>query len=81
MEDHTFEFLKSGEFREVKVSNTKNYDNWLNSGAPDVVQNAGRKVKELIKSGNDKLLDNKKIEAINRIIKDFEINSGGVDNE
>ena len=81
MEDHTFEFLKSGEFREVKVSNTKNYDNWLNSGAPDVVQNASGKVKELIKSGNDKLLDNKKIEAINRIIKDFETNSGGVDNE
>ena len=36
MEDHTFKYLRSGEFREVKVSNTKYYDNWISAGAPDV---------------------------------------------
>jgi len=74
MEDHTFEFLRSGEFREVKVSNTKHYDNWLSAGAPDVVQNARVRVKELLKSGNDKRLDSKKIEAMEKIIRDFEAN-------
>lgn len=72
MEDRTLENLRSGEFREVKVSNMKNYDNWLNSGAPDVVRNAGKKAGELISSGNEKKLDNKTIEAMDRIIKEFE---------
>lgn len=72
MEDHTFNYLRSGEFREVKVSNSKTYDGWLSAGAPDVAQNAGRKVKELISSGNDKKLDKRIIEKMEMIIKKFE---------
>jgi len=74
MEDHTFEYLRSGEFREVKVSNVKNYDSWLEAGSPDVVQNAGKKVKEYLKAGNDKKCDSKLIEKMDYIIKDFESN-------
>ncbi|HHW48856.1 MAG TPA: hypothetical protein GXX14_09600 [Clostridiaceae bacterium] len=72
IEDHTFEFLRSGEFREVKVSNTKTYDNWIRAGAPTVVENASKKVKEILKEGNDKKLDDKVIEKMNDIIKEFE---------
>jgi len=72
IEDHTFEFLRSGEFREVKVSNTKNYDNWISAGAPSVVENASKKAKEILKAGNDKKLDNKIIEKMSDIIKEFE---------
>lgn len=74
MEDHTFKYLRSGEFREVKVSNTKHYDNWIGAGASDVVKNAGARVKELLKEGNDRKLDDGKIKAMERIIRDFEAN-------
>ena len=74
MEDHTFNYLRSGEFREVKVSNTKTYDGWLSAGAPDVTKNASNKVKDYICSGNDKKLDNKTIGAMEEIIREFENN-------
>ena len=73
-EDHTLKFLLSGEFREVKVSNTNNYDNWLASGALKVEQNASKLVKEYLKEGNRKVLESNVIEKFNRIIKIFESN-------
>jgi trimethylamine--corrinoid protein Co-methyltransferase len=48
-EDHTLKYLLSGEFREVKVSNTNNYDNWLDAGAMKVEQN------QIICPGRNKL--------------------------
>lgn len=66
------EFLMSGEFREVKVSNTMNYDNWLASGALKVEQNASKIVKKYLKEGNMKVLERDVIEKFNRIIKIFE---------
>lgn len=71
-EDHTLKFLLSGEFREVKVSNTNNYDNWLALGAPNVEQNAGKIVKEYLEAGNNKVLGRDVIEKLDRIIKAFE---------
>jgi trimethylamine---corrinoid protein Co-methyltransferase len=71
-EDHTLEFLGSTEFRDVKVSNSDNYDNWLASGAPRVEQNAGKIVNQYLKDGNSKLLDKKIIESMGKIIKAFE---------
>ncbi|MDW7655966.1 MAG: trimethylamine methyltransferase family protein [Bacillota bacterium] len=76
MEDHTLEFLRSDEFRETKVSNMKNYQNWLNDGAPTVVQNAAKKVKELLKTRNEKPFDLGKIKVMEDIIKEFEKNIG-----
>ncbi|MCL5069279.1 MAG: trimethylamine methyltransferase family protein, partial [Actinobacteria bacterium] len=76
IEDHTFNYLRSGEFREVKVSNTKTYDGWLSAGAPDVVKTAGKKVKEIISAGNDNKLESKKIKGLEQIIKEFESNLG-----
>ena len=73
-EDHTLKFLLSGEFREVKVSNTNNYDNWLAAGALKVEQNASKMVKEYLKEGNSKVLESNVIEKFNRIIKLFESN-------
>jgi trimethylamine--corrinoid protein Co-methyltransferase len=73
-EDHTLEFLISGEFREVKVSNTMNYDNWLAAGALKVEQTAGKIVKEYLKEGNRKVMERNTIEKFNRIIKLFESN-------
>jgi trimethylamine---corrinoid protein Co-methyltransferase len=72
IEDHTFRFLRSGEFREVKISNTLNHENWMNSGAPDVYAGAGEKVRKLLESGNDNKLCDEKIAQMERIIKDFE---------
>lgn len=74
MEDHTFDYLRSGEFREVKVSNTMTYDGWMSAGAPDVARVASGKVKKIISAGNDKRLDGKTIEVMERIIKEFENN-------
>lgn len=74
MEDHTFNFLRSGEFRDVKVSNTKTYDRWLSDGAPDVAKSAGKRVKEIINAGNTNKLDSKKVEEMEQIIKEFENN-------
>jgi trimethylamine--corrinoid protein Co-methyltransferase len=73
-EEHTLEFLNSGEFREVKVSNTMNYDNWLAAGALKVEQTAGKIVKEYLKEGNKKMLERDTIEKFNNIIKAFESN-------
>jgi trimethylamine--corrinoid protein Co-methyltransferase len=73
-EDHTLEYLLSGEFREVKVSNTMNYDNWLAAGALRVEQNASKIVEEYLKEGNRKVLEKDTIEKFNRIIKAFESN-------
>jgi trimethylamine---corrinoid protein Co-methyltransferase len=74
MEDHTMEYLHRGEFREVKVSNTMNYDNWFAAGAHNVEVNAGKIVKEYLKAGNSKVLGRDIIEKFNRIIKAFEAN-------
>ena len=74
MEDHTFKYLRSGEFREVKVSNTKTYDGWLSAGAPDVTANAGKKVREIIEAGNDNKLSAEKIMQMEQVIRDFEKN-------
>jgi len=73
-EDHTLKYLLCGEFREVKVSNTNNYDNWLTSGAPTVEQNATKIVQEYLKAGNTKVLERDVIEKLDRIIRIFESN-------
>lgn len=72
MEDHTLEYLRSGEFREVKVSNTKNHDNWLASGAPDVVENAGKQVQKLLCERNKNWLEQEKVNRMTDIIRNFE---------
>ena len=72
MEDHTFAYLRSDEFREVKVSNTKHYDVWFKEGSPDVVRNARTIVGKLLREGNNTRLDAKKIEMMEKVIKDFE---------
>ena len=72
MEEHTMDFLYSGEFREVKVSNTNNYDNWMAEGAPTVEKNASKIVENYLKEGNGKILNGEIIKKLNGIIKVFE---------
>jgi trimethylamine---corrinoid protein Co-methyltransferase len=71
-EDHTLGYLGSPEFRDVKVSNTDNYDNWLASGAPRVEQSAAKIVKQYLQEGNSNILDKKIIDSMGKIIKAFE---------
>ncbi len=72
MEEHTMDFLFSGEFREVKVSNTNNYDNWLADGAPTVEKNASKIVENYLREGNSKILKGETIKKLDEIIKVFE---------
>jgi trimethylamine--corrinoid protein Co-methyltransferase len=72
MEEHTMDFLFSGEFREVKVSNTNNYDNWMAEGAPTVEKNASKIVANYLREGNGKILNAEIIRKLNDIIKVFE---------
>jgi trimethylamine--corrinoid protein Co-methyltransferase len=72
MEEHTMDFLYSGEFREVKVSNTNNYDNWMAEGAPTVEKNASKIVENYLREGNGKILNGEIIRKLNEIIKVFE---------
>jgi len=71
-EDHTLNFLMSGEFREVKVSNTNNYDNWILTGAPRVEKTASEKVREYLREGKRKELESSINEKLEMIILDFE---------
>lgn len=71
-EDHTLKYLFSREFREVKVSNTNNYDNWINSGAPLVEKNAAKIVQDYLKDGNTKVLHKDVIRKLDLIIQEFE---------
>ncbi len=72
MEEHTMDFLFSREFREVKVSNTNNYDNWLADGAPTVEKNASKIVENYLREGNSKILKGETIKKLDEIIKVFE---------
>jgi trimethylamine---corrinoid protein Co-methyltransferase len=74
MEEHTMDFLYSDEFREVKVSNTNNYDNWMAAGAPTVEKTASMIVENFLREGNGKILNDEIIKKLNGIIKDFESN-------
>jgi trimethylamine---corrinoid protein Co-methyltransferase len=74
LEDHTFDFLRSDEFRETKISNVRVYEDWCKRGAPTVVENASRKAAELLKIENCKPLDSKKIKAMENVIFEFEKN-------
>lgn len=72
MEDHTLDYLRSGEFRETKASNTMTYGTWLKAGAPDSAAVAGRKAAEMLKSGSANRLDDARSSALNKIIMEFE---------
>lgn len=72
MEEHTMDYLYSGEFREVKVSNTNNYDNWMTEGGPTVEKNASKLVENYLREGNGKILNIEIIRKLNEIIKVFE---------
>lgn len=72
MEDSTLDNLRSGEFRETKVSNATTYSAWMKAGAPDVANIAGRKIEELLRSGGSNRLDAKTVSQLEEIIKDFE---------
>lgn len=71
MEDLTLNNLRSGEFRETKVSNLKHFDTWVNEGSNSVVQNANKKVNEYIMKGPKNPLSESKVQSLNDIIKNF----------
>lgn len=72
MEDHIFQYLRSDEFRETRVSNTEHYDNWLSSGAPDAVKNARKIVDGILKKGNTNKLNDDIAKKMSEVIRQFE---------
>jgi trimethylamine--corrinoid protein Co-methyltransferase len=72
MQDHTFDYLRSGEFRPNQVANTMNYDAWRKSGSPDVAHQANAVVRRILSEAHAAPLDRSTIDALKQIIRDFE---------
>jgi len=72
MEDHTLKYLRSEEFRESKLPNSTNYEKWIRSGSPDIVRNANKIVKDILRDGNNKPLDDNCVRRMSNVIKEFE---------
>jgi Trimethylamine:corrinoid methyltransferase len=72
MEDHTIEYLRSGEHVGLSISNGANYDMWKAKGSKSAAQKAGDKVKEILSKGNRCPLNTETIQKLESIIKKFE---------
>ena len=72
MEDHTFKYLRSDEFRDPKLPNAVVYDNWRRSGGPLTEDKAAERVKNILAQGNKDPLEEKKVKAMEEIIRRFE---------
>jgi len=75
--DHlTLKYLRSDEHIKSSISNRKNYQSWIQSGAPDIVNNAEVRVEDILKSHKPDEL-NKLVKAqIEKTIQDFETTHG-----
>lgn len=71
-EEHTLQYLRSGEHWEAEISNRCMYQTWFKRGYPDIVENAKRKVKEILQTHQPRELDISVQKEIKRIIKTFE---------
>lgn len=71
MEELTINNLRSGEFRETKVSNVKFYDTWVKEGSCSIVDNANRKMHEYLSKGPRNPLDANRSRALDEIINSF----------
>jgi len=71
-EEHTLHHLRSGEHWEAEISNRCLYQTWLKRGSPDVVENARKKVKEILRVHQPKRLEVPVQQEIKRLIQTFE---------
>lgn len=71
-EEHTLQHLRSGEYWEAEISNRCIYQTWLKRGSPDIVENARKKVREILRVHQPEELDMSVQKEIKRIIKTFE---------
>lgn len=76
MEDHTIEYLRSGEHVELSIANGANYDVWKSRGQKTIVQRAGDKVKEILEKGSKCPLDPEVKQKLSDIIKKYEASMG-----
>lgn len=72
IEDHTFDYLRSGEHSELVVSNGQNYDNWLGNEHKSVVQKAAETVERIISNGNKCPLEQSERLKLSDIIEKYE---------
>ena len=72
----TLKYLRSNEHVKSFVSNRKNYKLWIQSGAPDIVNNAEISAEEILKSHKPAKLDKLIKAQIVKIIQDFETTHG-----
>lgn len=68
----TIKYLRSNEHVKSFVSNRKNYQLWIQSGAPDIVNNAEIRAGDILKSHKPAKLDKLIKAQILEIIQDFE---------
>lgn len=71
-EEHTLQHLRSDEHWEAEISNRCIYQTWLKRGSPDIVENARKKVREILRVHQSEELDMSVQKEIKRIIKTFE---------
>jgi len=68
----TIKYLRSNEHVESSVSNRKNYQSWIQAGAPDIADNAGKLAGQILKNHKPKRMDRSIKTRITSIIDEFE---------
>jgi len=76
MEDHTIEYLRSGEHVELSISNGANYDMWKSKGQKNIVEKSRDKVREILAKGNNCPLNPDTKQKLEGIISKFEEKMG-----
>lgn len=71
-QDHTVDYLRSGEHIEPTVIAGMNYGNWRDAGSPDCTTLASAKVAELLKEAGEQLSDGKILKRIEEILEKWD---------
>jgi trimethylamine:corrinoid methyltransferase-like protein len=71
-QDHTVEYLRSGEHIEPTVIAGMNYGNWQNQGSPDCTTLASAKVAELLEKTGAQLSDGKILKRMEEILEKWD---------
>jgi len=71
---HTLDNLRAGALWEENVSNRHNYDAWMSRGAPDVMENAHKKVNSILETHQCEQLSQEVRKKLSELIEKFESN-------
>lgn len=71
-EDHTVKHLRSGEYWQARILNRSGYQMWAKKGYPTIIDNAKKRVAEIIQSYHPEELSKEIRKEIEQIIRKFE---------